>query len=62
MAIAYFDSSAFVEADPHALSGADAVHLASMLALDLGDTVFVAWDVRLRSGAQAAGAQLVPAG
>jgi hypothetical protein len=37
------------------------VHLASLLALDLEDTLFVAWDQRLRSGAQAVGAQVAPA-
>lgn len=46
----------------HALRGADAVHLASLLAVgpDLEDTLFVAWDRRLRSGAEAVGARLVP--
>jgi predicted nucleic acid-binding protein len=48
-------------AGAHALRGADAVHLASLLALDLEDTLFVAWDQRLWSGAQAVGAQVAPA-
>lgn len=45
----------------HALRGADAVQLASLLAFDLEDTLFVAWDRRLRSGAEAVGARLAPA-
>lgn len=45
----------------HALRGADAVHLASVLAIGVADTLFAAWDKRLRSGAKAAGLQLAPA-
>jgi len=45
----------------HALRGADAVHLASLLVLGIEDAVFVAWDRRLREGARAVGAALVPA-
>lgn len=48
-------------ADLHALRGADAVHLASALAIGAADTLFAAWDKRLRSGAEAAGLQLTPA-
>lgn len=45
----------------HALRGADAVHLASALAV--GDTglVLVAWDQRLAAGAVAAGLATAPA-
>lgn len=44
----------------HALGGADAVHLASLLAVGTADTLFAVWDQRLRAGAQAAGVQLAP--
>ncbi|HEY0168913.1 MAG TPA: type II toxin-antitoxin system VapC family toxin [Jatrophihabitans sp.] len=44
----------------HSLTGADAVHLASLLAVGLTGTVFAVWDRRLRTGAQAAGVQLAP--
>lgn len=47
-------------ASEHALRGADAVHLASVLAVGADDTLFAVWDQRLRSGAQAAGVQVVP--
>ena len=47
-------------ASRHALRGADAVHLASMLAVGGSETLFAAWDQRLRAGAHAAGAQLAP--
>lgn len=47
-------------ADLHALRGADAVHLASVLAVGASDTVCAAWDQRLRAGAEAAGLQFVP--
>lgn len=45
----------------HALRGADAVHLASALAIGAADALFAAWDKRLRAGAEAAGIQLAPA-
>lgn len=45
----------------HALRGADAVHLASVLAIGAAETLLAAWDKRLRSGAEAAGLQLAPA-
>lgn len=45
----------------HALGGADAVHLASALAIGTDDVVLVTWDQRLRSGARAAGVALAPA-
>jgi predicted nucleic acid-binding protein len=44
----------------HALRGADAVHLASVLAVGATDTVFAVWDRRLRAGASAAGVHLAP--
>ncbi|MBA2550225.1 MAG: type II toxin-antitoxin system VapC family toxin [Nocardioidaceae bacterium] len=47
-------------ASQHALRGADAVHLASLLAVGGAETLFAAWDQRLRAGAQAAGVQLAP--
>lgn len=47
-------------AGEHALRGADAIHLASVLAVG-GDTLLTVWDQRLRSGAQAAGLQVAPA-
>lgn len=43
-----------------ALRGADAVHLASALAIGTNQTVFAVWDERLRAGAHAAGVQVVP--
>ncbi|SHN88861.1 hypothetical protein SAMN05660350_04851 [Geodermatophilus obscurus] len=46
----------------HALRGADAVHLASLLAVGTTDTLFAVWDQRLRAGALAAGVQLAPSG
>jgi len=45
----------------HALGAADAVHLASLLALGAPDTIFAVWDRRLRAGAEAAGLRLAPA-
>lgn len=47
-------------ASTHALRGADAVHLASLLAVGADATLFAAWDQRLRAGAQSAGVQLAP--
>lgn len=47
-------------ASQFALRGADAVHLASLLAVGAADTVFAVWDQRLRAGAHAAGAQVAP--
>lgn len=47
-------------ASAHALRGADAVHLASLLAVGADDTLFAVWDQRLRAGAQSAGVRLVP--
>jgi uncharacterized protein len=39
----------------YALRGADAVHLASLLAVGDPTTLFAVWDQRLRAGASAAG-------
>jgi predicted nucleic acid-binding protein len=44
----------------HSLRGADAVHLASLLAVGIAGTLFAVWDQRLRDGGQAAGARLAP--
>ena len=45
----------------HSLAGADAVHLASLLAVSRTDTLFAVWNERLRAGAEAAGVRLAPA-
>jgi uncharacterized protein len=45
----------------HALRGADAVHLASALAVGGTDLVVAVWDRRLHAGAQAAGLRVAPA-
>jgi predicted nucleic acid-binding protein len=45
----------------HALRGADAVHLASALAVSQPGLILAAWDSRLRAGAQAAGLGITPA-
>lgn len=47
-------------AQEYSLRGADAVHLASALALG-ADTILAVWDQRLSSGASAAGLQIAPA-
>jgi predicted nucleic acid-binding protein len=44
----------------YALRGADAVHVASALAVGVDALLFAAWDQRLRSGAEAAGVRLAP--
>jgi predicted nucleic acid-binding protein len=44
-----------------ALRGADAVHLASALAIGDPDLVIAVWDRRLHAGAQAAGLRVCPA-
>lgn len=44
----------------HSLRGADAVHLASLLAVGPAETLFAVWDHRLRAGAQTADVQLAP--
>jgi predicted nucleic acid-binding protein len=45
----------------HALAGADAVHLASALALEATDPLLAVWDSRLHAGARAAGLRTAPA-
>jgi predicted nucleic acid-binding protein len=45
----------------HGLRGADAVHLASALAIGDPDLVFAVWDRRLHTGARAAGIRVAPA-
>jgi hypothetical protein len=45
----------------HALRGADAVHMASALAIDDPDLVVAVWDRRLHVGALAAGLRVAPA-
>jgi predicted nucleic acid-binding protein len=47
-------------ASRHSLRGADAVHLASLLAVGATDTLFAVWNQRLRVGAREAGVQLAP--
>lgn len=46
----------------HALRGADAVHLASALAIDDDDLVVAVWDRRLHGGVLASGMRVAPAG
>jgi hypothetical protein len=48
-------------AHSHALRGADAVHLASALAIEDPDLVVAVWDRRLHAGARAAGVRVAPA-
>jgi uncharacterized protein len=45
----------------HSLRGADAVHLASALAIADTDLVVAVWDRRLHAGAQDAGLRVAPA-
>jgi uncharacterized protein len=45
----------------HALRGADAVHLASALAIGDPELVIAVWDRRLHTGAQAVGMRVAPA-
>jgi uncharacterized protein len=45
----------------HALRGADAVHLASALAIGDPGLIVAVWDRRLHAGAQAAGCRVAPA-
>jgi uncharacterized protein len=46
----------------HSLRGADAVHLASALAIGDAELVFAVWDRRLHAGAQAAHLRVAPLG
>lgn len=48
-------------AGQHSLRAADAVHVASLLAVGAAETLFAVWDHRLRAGAQTAGVELAPA-
>jgi predicted nucleic acid-binding protein len=48
-------------ASAHSLRGADAVHLASALAMDLPDLIVAVWDHRLREGVLSAGLRVAPA-
>lgn len=45
----------------HALRGADAVHLASALAIGDSDLIVAVWDMRLHEGARAVGLRVAPA-
>ncbi|HET9969778.1 MAG TPA: type II toxin-antitoxin system VapC family toxin [Streptosporangiaceae bacterium] len=45
----------------HALRGADAVHLASALAIGDPELIIAVWDRRLQAGAASAGLRLAPA-
>jgi predicted nucleic acid-binding protein len=47
-------------ADTHALSGADAIHLSSALAIGHADLVVAVWDRRLRAGVVSVGLQIAP--
>lgn len=44
----------------HALRGVDAVHLASVLAIGVDDTMFAVWDHRLRTAALEAAVGVAP--
>lgn len=48
-------------ASDHGLRGADAVHLASALAIGDPDVIVAVWDARLRDGAQAERLRVAPA-
>jgi hypothetical protein len=48
-------------AKTHALGGADAVHLASALAIGDPELIVAVWDRRLHTGARAAGCRVAPA-
>lgn len=48
-------------AEAHALSGFDAIHLASALLLGLHDVVVATWDARLWQAASAMGYAMLPA-
>jgi len=48
-------------AKSHAVRGADAVHLASALAVNDPDLVVAVWDRRLHAGMLAAGVRVAPA-
>ena len=48
-------------AEKHALGGADAIHLASALAIGPSDLVVAAWDRRLRESVISVGLRVTPA-
>lgn len=48
-------------ASEHVLRGADAIHVASALAIGTDNTVFALWDLRLQIGADAVGLRTAPA-
>lgn len=48
-------------AEQHALSGFDAIHLASALAISAAPLVMATWDARLHRAARAAGLATLPA-
>jgi uncharacterized protein len=48
-------------ASAYSLRGADAVHLASALAVELPELVVAVWDLRLRVGVISAGLRVAPA-
>ncbi len=47
-------------AGAHALRGADAVHLASLRAVETPETIFAVWDQRLQAAAHALGVRHAP--
>jgi uncharacterized protein len=51
-----------IVAEAYGLRAGDAIQLASVLELDLDETVLVAWDSRLRLAARAAGVASLPLG
>ncbi|MEJ7765757.1 MAG: hypothetical protein WKF86_09700, partial [Acidimicrobiales bacterium] len=53
-------TSAASLAETHILGGADAVHLASALTIAQAVPILVAWDLRLRTAALAAGLLVAP--
>jgi hypothetical protein len=48
-------------ASTYSLRGADAIHLASALAIELPDLIVAVWDHRLREGVFSAGLRVAPA-
>jgi hypothetical protein len=48
-------------ASAYSLRGADAIHLASALAIELSDLIVAVWDHRLRDGVLSAGLRVAPA-
>lgn len=60
MSLVYFDASAGQLARTHGLRGADAVHLASALAVRDPELIVAVWDRRLHSAALATGCRVAP--